>query len=175
MKTYSVRPGLTLDRFKPTDIPELVKHLQAKEIYDSTLLIPSPYKREHAEDWIEMNEKWESQGILPHFAVRDKDGMVIGAAGFHNLKVGSSHTGELGYWLTKPLWGQGIMTAVVGKMVEIGFSELSLARITANIFENNTGSERVLIKNGFYLEGVLRKYYLKEGSFISSKLYACVS
>ena len=75
---------------------------------------------------------------------------------------------EIGYWLAKPYWKKGIMSEAVKKICEIGFNEFGLSRITANVFEQNIGSARVVEKCGFTLEAAcLKNYYKKDG-----KLYA---
>src|SRR5690606_12348842 len=84
------------------------------------------------------------------------------------------HKAEIGYWLAKPWWGRGIMTAVVGKACEYAFSRWQLVRITAHVFESNIASARVLEKNGFEFERLLRKHHLKDGRFLDSRLFALV-
>jgi len=84
------------------------------------------------------------------------------------------HRAEIGYWLAKPFWGQGIMSAVVGAICDFAFGDWKLVRITAHVFTSNEASSRVLEKNGFEYEGLLRKHHQKDGKFIDSKLYALV-
>ena len=45
-------------------------------------------------------------------------------------------------------------------LLYFGFKKLKLARIYATIFSDNSRSARVLEKNGFKLEGLLRKEIL---------------
>jgi RimJ/RimL family protein N-acetyltransferase len=37
--------------------------------------------------------------------------LLISGLGFDALTIGKSHRAEIGYWLAKPYWGRGIMTA----------------------------------------------------------------
>jgi RimJ/RimL family protein N-acetyltransferase len=46
-----------------------------------------------------------------------------------------------------------------------------VARITANVFQPNLASQRILLKNGFIREGVLRKAVIKEGIIYDLLLY----
>lgn len=82
-----------------------------------------------------------------------------------------AHRAEIGYWLARPFWGQGIMTDAVRAFVRYAFSELELLRLTAHVFENNVASSRVLEKNGFLLEGKLREHFFKDGNFLDARLY----
>ena len=89
-----------------------------------------------------------------------------------NHKVGSSHVAEIGYWLAKPYWNQGIATAAVTAITEYGFKELELERITAHVFSFNLGSAKVLEKTGYRYEGYLRNHYKKDGKLLDGKIYA---
>jgi RimJ/RimL family protein N-acetyltransferase len=96
----------------------------------------------------------------------------MGGAGFLDLEIGKSHKTELGYWLAKRFWGQGIMTRVIKKLVTLGFEEFGLKRITATIFAHNTASQRCLEKNHFVFEGQLKNYYFKDKKLVDAKLFA---
>jgi RimJ/RimL family protein N-acetyltransferase len=63
---------------------------------------------------------------------------------------------EIGYWLGEPYWGKGIATAAVRLMLEYGFLTLNLERVFAGVFESNEASKKVLLKNGFALDGVFK-------------------
>jgi RimJ/RimL family protein N-acetyltransferase len=104
------------------------------------------------------------------FAVRD-GGKLIGVVGADSLELGMSHRAEIGYWLARPYWGQGIMTDAVGTYVRYAFRELEVSRLTAHVFEFNSASARVLEKNGFILEGRLRKHFLKDGRLVDARFY----
>ena len=155
------------------DQPALVEHLREKQIYDQTLAIPHPYTQRDADWWIEHNlEATRAQGGRSvNWAIRKKDGALIGGIGFLDLKIGQCFKGELGYWLAKPYWGQGIMTEAARKSTAYAFREFGLVRVTANVFVTNLGSARVLEKSGFQLEGVLRSHYKKDGKIFDGKLY----
>ena len=56
---------------------------------------------------------------------------------------------ELGYWLAKPFWGQGIMTEAAAELIRYGFEDLGMRRIWCGYYEGNTKSRRVQEKLGF--------------------------
>ena len=122
-----------------------------------------------------MAETTARQGRSVNWAIRRSDGFLVGGIGFHDFELGKSHKAELGYWLAKSYWGQGIMTQAVDAVARFGFQEFGLLRITANVFHFNIGSARVLEKAGFQLEGYLRKHYKKDGKIFDGKLYAKVT
>ncbi len=160
---------------RSSDKNSFVEHLKEKQIYDQTLAIPFPYRQSDADWWINhVAEETKSQGRSVNWAIR-KGHDLIGGIGFHDFKIGKSHKAEIGYWLAKPFWNQGIMTDVVRKVCDFAFTELSLIRVTATVFYFNTGSSRVLEKAGFSLEGHLRSYYKKDGKIFDGKLYSKIN
>jgi RimJ/RimL family protein N-acetyltransferase len=159
---FEFRGGFHLSSVRPNDKSALLEHFKAREIHDSTLNIPYPYSETDADRWINRRiESTRSQGKEVTFAVRKDGGEMIGAVGADSFKLGASHRAEIGYWLATPYWGRGIMTDAVRAYVRYAFGELNVLRLTAHVLEFNVGSARVLEKNGFKLEGRLRKHFRK--------------
>jgi [ribosomal protein S5]-alanine N-acetyltransferase len=168
-----VNDTIHLSEIRPSDKPALLEHLREKEIYDRTLRIPYPYTEADADDWLALVAKAiQQQGQPVQWAIRNEDGFLIGGCGFDGFQIGKSHRAEIGYWLAKPSWGKGIMTAVVRRACEFAFNEWGLVKITAHVFSFNTASARVLEKCGFEQEGYLKKHHRKDGQLIDARLYA---
>jgi RimJ/RimL family protein N-acetyltransferase len=168
-----VNDQVHLSEFRSSDKDALIAHLNDRDIYDRTLRIPFPYTEASAEEWFALRAKiTEQQGCLVSWAIRGDDDALIGGCGFQDFQVGESHRAEIGYWLAKPYWGRGIMTAVVARLCRHAFEEFGLAKITAHVFSHNPASARVLQKCGFQEEGFLRKHYLKDDRFIDARLFA---
>ncbi len=171
--TIPVNEQVRLTEVRPSDKPALVEHLREKEIYDRTLRIPFPYTEANAEEWLGIVARTtQQQGRPVNFAIRTANDHLIGGCGFDGFQVGKSHRAEVGYWLAKPFWSQGIMSAVVQKLCRYAFEEFGLVKITAHVFAGNPASARVLEKCGFEQEGYLRKHYLKDGQFLDARLYS---
>lgn len=64
---------------------------------------------------------------------------------------------ELAYYISKEYEGMGIITQGLKLLTQFAFSEAGLRKVYARVFPYNLSSKRVLLKNGFKLEGVLRK------------------
>jgi RimJ/RimL family protein N-acetyltransferase len=154
--------------------PPAREWLHDRDIYDRTLRIPFPYTdAAAAADWLALVATiTEQQGRPVQFAVRSADDALIGGCGFDGLQGGKSHRAEVGYWLARPFWGRGIMTAVVQRACRHAFAEFGLVKITAHVFPHNQASARVLDKCGFQEEGFLRKHFLKGGQFVDARLFA---
>lgn len=167
-----VRDRVYLSCVRLTDKPALLEHFRTRDVYNTTLTIPYPYLESHADLWLQKTiEHSKRQDKEVSFAIRDVDDKLIGGISADSLELGTTHRAEIGYWLARPFWGQGIMTDAVRVYVGYAFGELGLLRLTAHTFEFNVGSSRVLEKNGFRLEGRLRKHYCKDGEFLDARLY----
>ena len=81
------------------------------------------------------------------------DGNVIGAI---ELKL-NGHTDfterndecELGYWLGKPFWGQGIMPEAVNEILRHAFEDIGMTKVWVGYYEGNLKSKRVQEKVHF--------------------------
>ena len=174
-RTYSIDVDgrFILSPIRATDRDAFVEHLNDRDIYDQTLRIPYPYTVENADTFLEIIQSTESKvGHPVHFAIRNEHDRLVGVLGFEGLCHG--HRAEIGYWLARPYWGQGVMTRAVSAACELATVQWKLVRITADVFDFNQASARVLEKNSFRFEGTMRKMHLKDGKFIDAKLYALV-
>ena len=168
-----VNDQVHLSEFRVSDKDALVRYLNDRDIYERTLRIPFPYTAEDADNWLNLvGTITQQQGCPVQWAIRDADDAIIGGCGFDDFQVGKSHRAEIGYWLAKPFWGRGIMTAVVQRVCRHAFDNFGLVKITAHVFTYNPASARVLTKCGFEQEGLLRKHYLKDGAFLDGWLFA---
>ena len=82
-----------------------------------------------------------------------EDGKAIGAI---ELKL-NGHTDmterddecELGYWLGKPFWGQGLMPEAAREILRHAFEDIGMSKVWCGYYEGNTKSKRVQEKVGF--------------------------
>jgi ribosomal-protein-alanine N-acetyltransferase len=87
---------------------------------------------------------------------------IIGTCGFHNWHKGFSRA-EIGYEINKKYWGRGYAAEAINAMAYFGFNYMKLNRIEALTYPENEASAKVLAKNGFKQEGILREYaYFRE-------------
>lgn len=172
---FQLRHDIRLTEIKRFDEDALIEYLNAPEIYDRTLRIPFPYTAAAAEQWFGIVEKLTKQNGQPvNWAIRNSDDKLIGGVGLEGPGLDRSHRAEIGYWLAKPFWGRGIMTAVVKAVSQHAFENLGLGKITAHVFSYNDASARVLEKCGFEQEGYLKQHFVKDGQFIDAKAYGLV-
>lgn len=86
-----------------------------------------------------------------------KDSRFIGTCGFHNWSK-THHRGEISYDLDYNYWGNGYTTEAIKAIIEYGFYKMSMIRIQATAAVDNYPSIRVLEKNGFLKEGLMKNY-----------------
>lgn len=83
-----------------------------------------------------------------------EDGKAIGAI---ELMPGGSAANplknddecELGYWVAKPFWGQGLIPEAAREMLRHAFEDLGMHRVWCGYYEGNEKSKRVQEKVGF--------------------------
>ena len=81
------------------------------------------------------------------------DDRAIGSAGL-KMKEDSDLTDrddecELGYWIGKPFWGQGMMPEAAKELIRHAFEDLGMRRVWCAYYDGNTKSKRVQEKCGF--------------------------
>ena len=163
-KNFTLRP------YRKGDEKSLQENFSSKDVYRYTCRIPHPYTIKDARKFIKNYlNKYNKKGSDKFILAIVIDEKIVGAVGLENIKP---HMAELGYWLRKKYWNKGIMTEAVRLMTNIGFKKYKLARIYAYAFLKNTASRKVLEKNGYKLEGVMRKDTLKDGKLYDSTIYA---
>lgn len=69
----------------------------------------------------------------------------------------------IGYYLAEAFWGKGIASEAVAVIVKFLMEEVNVNRIQAEVMPLNESSKKVLLKNGFSKEGLLRQASLWSG------------
>lgn len=97
-------------------------------------------------------------------ALRKVDDVLVGG-GALRIKNANQLEGEIGYIVSREMWGRGYATAIAGALLRFGFAELKLHRISAICHIANKASARVLAKAGFRKEGCMREYMHFKGAW----------
>lgn len=163
-----------LRKFRKGDEESLQRNINDAGIARYTFDIPYPYSRNDAIAWIRKNLRFQKSRKPEKINfVIDINGEVAGSVGLSDINR-KNRRAELGYWLARKYWNKGIMTKATSFATRFGFKKLKLARIYAFVFIPNKASQKVLEKNGFRLEGRLKKVIIKNGKFYDNLLYAKV-
>ncbi|MBQ2704529.1 MAG: GNAT family N-acetyltransferase [Clostridia bacterium] len=79
-----------------------------------------------------------------------EDNKPIGSVGLHRNDIAQRDDEyELGYWIGKAFWGQGLIPEASREMLRHAFEDLKIQRIWCGYYDGNTKSRRVMDKLGF--------------------------
>lgn len=135
-------------------------------------VFPYPYTLSDAESYVkDCINNCEQRQICRAIIV---NGQAVGSIGVFLKDDVYSKSAELGYWLGEPFWGKGIMTNAVKMICDEAFRKFDIVRIFAEPFSFNIGSQKVLEKSGFKLEGILKKSVYKNQEFYDTFVYGLV-
>lgn len=95
--------------------------------------------------------------------------------GFVRLGLGGVRAGKLGYATRPDHWGHGYATDAARTMLDFGFGQLSLHRISAAIGPDNAASIAVAKHLGFQYEGQIRDHVYTNGAWRDSVLYSILA
>ena len=77
-------------------------------------------------------------------------GEAIGSIGLHRNDLAERKDElELGYWIGRPFWGQGLIPEAARELISYAFETLRIKRLWCGHYEGNTRSRRVMEKLGF--------------------------
>jgi [ribosomal protein S5]-alanine N-acetyltransferase len=99
------------------------------------------------------------------------EGKVIGSCGFLN-RVPQHYRTEVGYELSRNYWGYGIASEALEAVIRYGFKYFQFQRIEALIEPLNIPSQKLVEKQGFIKEGLLRNYEFTCGKFDNLYMYS---
>ena len=120
--------------------------------------LPYPYTEKDAEEWLKMVTN--NDAITGIYRAIVYDGKLIGSISVEK----KDDDAEIGYMLLNEYSNKGIGTEAVRQVYSIAFKILSLEHITANVFQPNIASIRVLLKNGFKYKGAIPNAVIKDGN-----------
>ncbi|GIL13406.1 MAG: GNAT family N-acetyltransferase [Chloroflexota bacterium] len=141
--------------------PDVLRYLDSQPILTTEAAIEMI-------DWLNGHFR-DHQAMRWGITLKGQDA-VIGTCGFHFWKPAYRRV-DIGYDLQPPYWGQGYITEACRCLVRWCFENLNLHRVQADCTAGNIGSERVLEKLGFTLEGTWRESCFEHGRFVDIKQY----
>lgn len=164
---------LVLRQFKETDLDNVFKGLSHPDIikyygisFDSMVATIKQMT------WYADLEK-NGTGIWWAVCLK-KDKTFLGAGGINDFNE-KHKKAEIGFWLLRDYWGQGIMTEAMPLIENYAFSILGLHRIEGLVESENENCKDPLAKLKFNHEGTLQDCEMKNGKFISLDVYAKIN
>jgi RimJ/RimL family protein N-acetyltransferase len=164
-------PRLTLSPLFEADAPEFADGLANWNVARMMRMVPFPYTREMAREWIGTHIKEREARTAFRFGIRrsDEEPSLIGLSDIDEIEHGS---GSLGYWLREEAWGKGYATEAATAVLKFAFSILNLDRLVSGHAVDNEASGRVLTKLGFEYTGDKTVWSKSRQSNILQRRYA---
>lgn len=140
-------PDVRLRPYSLGDADRLAVLLNDPDVTAMTSSIPYPYARSDAEAFLSSVRNEEGRKVSRVILLGDE---LVGGIGLGPRPGGAE---EIGYWVGKPFWGQGIATKAVGAFLTVLDEQGVGGNIEARTVASNRPSQRVLEKNGFVNRG----------------------
>ena len=154
---------ITLRPIAESDADALFPHVYKTAVTD-TLIWDGPDSLEGYRTALKLREERTKAREELIYTMLDAAGTAVGSIGLHPDPANCSAT--MGLWIGLAFHGQGYGTDAVRQIVQLAFGEMKLERLEARIYVGNGASRRIFEKNGFQLEGTLRRVALKRGLFL---------
>ena len=164
---------LILRPFEDGDAPALLQIMNAPEVTANLLISPTFSQEDIAESIRKRIDAMEARERYSLAIVQKETGALMGTCALINVSWEHMHA-ELVYYLGTEFWGKGYMTEAVRRMVQFGFEELGLERISVGCFARNKASARIIEKLGFQPEGIARHAYRKDGEFLDELRFGMI-
>jgi RimJ/RimL family protein N-acetyltransferase len=152
---------LKLRNFTIQDANRVASLVGDKSVSKWTSNIPFPYTERDAIDWI--NDSAGDSDRHP-FAV-EVDGEIVACVSYWPY---GENAVEVGYWVGKNYWGQGICSEALSSLMSQDFFP-ECSDVYGQVMASNIGSQRVLQKCGFTLFG--KCTINRSGEKIEGKLF----
>ncbi len=126
--------------------------------------VPFPYPRELADEWIASTHALLEQGRAWHLAIVGVEGekdVLVGCAGLTRRAEGKE--AELGYWVGRRFWGQGLGVEAAGRLARWALANLDIGRLVASALVENPRSQALLKRIGFRQVGEGAQEFLSRG------------
>ena len=148
-----------------SDAMELTSLCNAVDRHLLSDCLPNPYTEKDAEEWLKMVT--DNDTITGIYRAIVCDRKLIGSISVEK----KDDDAEIGYMLLNEYKNKGIATEAVKQVCTIAFKVLSFEQITANVFQPNIASIRVLLKNGFKYKGAIPNAVIKDGYVYDLLIY----
>jgi ribosomal-protein-alanine N-acetyltransferase len=157
-------PRLVLRELAERDLPVIAILANDADIASNTLNIPYPYSEADAVAWRVLAQQGFRLGSAFTFAIELKQTQTfVGSIGVQLER--RFDRAEVGYWLSRPYWSQGLVTEALAEVLRFGFEDLSLNKVFATHLAHNAASGRVMVKNGMLKEGELVQHVKRDEQY----------
>ncbi len=147
---------------EPGDYDALREVHSQPGVVKGTLMLPFP----SAESW---RKRLAEKPTSLYSLVACVDDELVGTISLsHETHPRRRHVGYIGMSVHDLWQGRGIGTAMMEAVIEMADNWLSLSRLELNVYTDNDAAIHLYEKQGFEIEGTLRNYAFRDGSYVDS-------
>jgi 8-oxo-dGTP diphosphatase len=164
---------LSLRPLRADDAAALHRLVNDWEVAKTLARVPFPYPRDLADEWIASTRAQIAAGTAWHLAVtRDEAGAeaLLGCVGL-TLEPKNPREAELGYWIGRRHWGQGLGPEAAGRLAHWALANLEIDRLVASALVDNERSAAVLRRIGFKESGAGSQEFISRGGAMPVRLF----
>ena len=114
----------------------------------------------------------EGQGENDLSLVAERDGVVVGSAGWKRFAGRRLHAAAIGMGVHDDHVGQGIGTALLNAIIDAADQWYAIRRLELTVYTDNDAAIRLYRRHGFETEGRLRDYAFKAGRYVDATAMA---
>ena len=148
---------LVLRPLELSDAPAFSQLASDYDIAKMTGSLPHPMPLYSAEFKIMSLRNRKQRGLAYPYAITLDGGELIGVMDLFRSAPNAAL--EIGYWIGKPYWGQGLSTEAARAVITEARETLGVEALIAGAFADNPASLRVLEKLGFKQTGKTEMYF----------------
>jgi len=155
---------LTLRPLTDDDAEALHRLVNDFEVARNLSVVPFPYPRELADEWICSTRRSLGDGSAYQLAITGREGEQEILVGVVGVRIDApTRVGRLGYWVGRRFWGHGVATEAAGRLARWALASLDLDRLEAGVITDNPASAAVLRRIGFRQTGEGRDKFVARG------------
>lgn len=176
MKIIVLDEFTVLQQVQLTDVPEIFHTIDSQREYMGRWLtfVEHTECEDDTRAVVELMVSVPPENMAYTFVIR-QHGEFAGLIGLKDTDRMNIRT-EIGYWLSEPFQGRGIMTSAVRALCGFVFDELSLNRVQIKCAVGNMPSNRIPQRLGFVLEGIEREGECAgDGTFRDLNVYSMLA
>jgi RimJ/RimL family protein N-acetyltransferase len=159
--------GISLRKFESRDVEALFSFRNDRDITSQLGGFSTGYSRVDLENWINYHGSRSDEVI---YALVDETDMAFGHVGLYQLDH-RVRKAEFAVLIGQTSFqGRGLGRSISSWMIDFGFSELNLNKITLSVLQSNIRAHTLYKSLGFVQEGVLRQDQYRDGSYIDAIL-----
>jgi 8-oxo-dGTP diphosphatase len=121
------------------DLPSLIEFAGDEEVARWTAAIPHPFSEQDGRAYIEAAQQ---EGRVVFVIETIATGAFIGC-----IRLDAEN--GIGYWIARAHWGKGYASEAAKRVARLGFEQLEMTAIEAEVMQGNAASEKVLQAAGF--------------------------